>query len=174
MFGLHFAREPGVLDAFSKLWGTKELLASFDGFNFTLPQNTKPTGTQPWPHVDQSPKRKGMQCVQGIINLAPNGPKDGGLLCMKGSQNITEEFFETHPEVMERGTWGSADWFGFNEDEVKWFADRGCETVKVCAGPGDLILWDGRTVHFNCIPETRNIRSVICKWKDPELYIRAD
>lgn len=104
-----------------------------------------------------------MQCVQGIINLAPNGPEDGGLLCMKGSQKFNEEFFKTHPEVVERGTWGSADWFGFDENEVKWFADKGCEIVKVCADPGDLILWDSRTMHFNCVPKTQNVRSVICE-----------
>lgn len=82
---------------------------------------------------------------------------------MKGSQKFNEEFFKTHPEVVERGTWGSADWFGFDENEVKWFADKGCEIVKVCADPGDLILWDSRTMHFNCVPKTQNVRSVICE-----------
>ncbi|KAL1306883.1 hypothetical protein AAFC00_005530 [Neodothiora populina] len=167
-------QEPGVLEAFAKVWGTDELLVSFDGFNFTLPTGTALPQTQPWPHVDQSPKRKGMQCVQGIINLAPNGPDDGGLLCMKGSQKINEEFFKTHPEVVERATWGSADWFGFDENEVKWFTDRGSKLVKICADPGDLILWDSRTMHHNCVPTTQNVRSVIYACYTPATFAHPD
>jgi hypothetical protein len=32
---------------------------------------------------------------------------------------------------------------------MQWFYDRGCELIKVCADPGDLILWDSSfVVHF--------------------------
>lgn len=58
-----------------------------------------------------------------------------------------------------------ADWFGFEKEEVRWFLDRGCEVLKVCAEPGDLILWDSRTVHYNCLPESDNVRSVLCKFE---------
>ncbi|KAL2839418.1 hypothetical protein BJY01DRAFT_257758 [Aspergillus pseudoustus] len=153
--------EPGVLDAFAKLWGTDKLLASFDGINFTLPADTPLPQTQPWPHIDQNPQREGMQCVQGILNFAPNGPKDGGLLVMKGSTKLMPEFFKTHSKVIGRQTWGPTDWFGFEKDELKWFEDRGCEIHKVCADPGDVILWDSRTMHFNCVPTSQNIRSLV-------------
>ena len=127
--------EPTVIDAFAKLWGTDELLVSFDGMNLTLPtKDLQPT--TPWPHVDQNPNRKGMQCVQGILNLAPNGPDDGGLVVLKGSHNENETFFKLHPETKGAGTWGSMDWHGFDEDEVAWFKNRGCEEIKVCADPG--------------------------------------
>lgn len=102
-----------------------------------------------------------MQCVQGILNLAPNGPTDGGLMVMKGSSVLNEEFFASHTN--ERKTWGPTDWFGFTPDEVQWFADRGCELIKVCADPGDLILWDSRTVHYNVLPESEAVRSVLCE-----------
>lgn len=46
---------------------------------------------------------------------------------------------------------------------MRWFLDRGCEAVKVCADPGDLVLWDSRTVHYNCLPESEAVRSVLCK-----------
>ena len=121
--------------------------------------NLKPS--EPWPHVDQSPNRKGMQCVQGILNFKPNGPKDGGLIVAKGSHKLNEQFFKMHPEVRERPTWGPADWFGFSDEEVSWFTERGCEMVKVCAEPGDLILWDSRTMHHNTVPETQNVRAVM-------------
>jgi hypothetical protein len=129
------ASEPAIIDAFETLWGTRELLVSFDGMNLTLPSTDLKPST-PWPHVDQNPNRKGMQCVQGILNLAPNGPDDGGLVVLKGSHNANETFFKLHPETAGAGTWGSVDWHGFNEDEVEWFKKRGCEEIKVCAEPG--------------------------------------
>lgn len=156
-------REPTIIDAFAKLWQTQELLVSFDGVNLTLPTKDREP-VKAWPHVDQSPLRRGLQCVQGILNLTTNGPKDGGLIVLKGSSALNESFFKTHDT--ERETWGPADWFGFTPEEVDWFKDRGCTAVKVCAEPGDLILWDSRTVHYNCLPESDAVRSVLCKKSD--------
>ena len=154
--------EPGVVNAFSTLFGTEKLLSSYDGINFTLPSSSlKPAGR--WPHIDQNPRKKGLVCAQGVINFTPSGENDGGLIVMKGSHKLVEEFFATFPHVVGRKTWGPGDWFGFEEDEVKWFADRGCETVKVCTEPGDLIIWDSRTVHFNCVPDSNQLRSAICE-----------
>lgn len=50
--------EPGVVDVFSKLWETNELIVAFDGFNISFP-NRKDTQWSPWPHCDQSPNRRG-------------------------------------------------------------------------------------------------------------------
>ncbi|KAK7905431.1 hypothetical protein LTR67_000153 [Exophiala xenobiotica] len=152
--------EPGVIDAFAKLWGTDELLVSFDGINFTLPTPT-PAPSQPWPHIDQSPKRKGLVCAQGIINFAPNGPEDGGLVVLRGSHNLTEEFFQKHPETSGKRTWGTEDYWSFSTEEVDWFKEAGCEVVKVCADPGDLIIWDSRTIHYNKLPESQQVRSIV-------------
>lgn len=164
---IDLTREDGVIEAFAKLWGTDKLLVSFDGMNFTLPSGTTLPQTQPWPHIDQSPLREGMQCVQGILNFAPNGPQDGGLLVMKGSTKLMPEFFKTHSGTIGRETWGPSDWFGFDEGEVKWFEERGCEIHKVTAEAGDLILWDSRTMHFNCVPSTQNVRAVVCEYSSP-------
>jgi hypothetical protein len=57
-----------VLAAFEKIWGTKELIVSYDTINLTLPNASEMGGSKPWPHVDQAPERKGLACVQGIIN----------------------------------------------------------------------------------------------------------
>jgi hypothetical protein len=35
-----------------------------------------------------------MQCVQGLVNLAPNGPDDGGLIVMEGSTKLLDEYFK--------------------------------------------------------------------------------
>jgi ectoine hydroxylase-related dioxygenase (phytanoyl-CoA dioxygenase family) len=159
------SREPKLIEAFSKLWGTDKLLVSFDGMNLTLPTASR-ASNQPWPHVDQSPSRVGLQCVQGILNFAPNGPEDGGLIVLKGSHSLNKEFFQKH-DVLDRKTWGPDDWFGFEQQEIKWFEDRGCDVLKVCANPGDLILWDSRTVHYNALPESQNPRALICMSYSP-------
>ncbi|CAK7220273.1 hypothetical protein SCUCBS95973_004103 [Sporothrix curviconia] len=153
-------KEPGVVGAYSKLWGTDNLLVSFDGMNMTIPQEKLPQ-TEPWPHIDQNPRREGLVCAQGIINFAPNGPRDGGLIVVKGSHRKVGDFFRKNPSIIDRVTWGPKEWFGFSSEEVAWFQDQGCEVVKVCAGPGDLIIWDSRTIHYNALPETDQIRSIV-------------
>ncbi|KAI9661857.1 MAG: hypothetical protein M1821_009096 [Bathelium mastoideum] len=154
--------EPGVQKAFSDLWDTDELLVSFDGMNVTLPRQKDLTWS-PWPHCDQNPRKKGLHCVQGLLNYAPNGPKDGGLLLMKGSSKLYDEFFQetramakhedAPPDELE-----FRDLFIFTEQDVKWFEDHGCELIKTCLEPGDLVLWDSRTMHYACWPEGQQIR----------------
>lgn len=53
----HARTEPGVVDIFEKLWGTNELLCSFDGLNVSLPRR-KDLKWSPWPHTDQNQRRK--------------------------------------------------------------------------------------------------------------------
>jgi hypothetical protein len=157
--------EPGVVNAFSKIWGTSDLLVSFDGINMTLPL---PSLTRPksgrWPHQDQDPRIRGFQCAQGIINLIDNGPQDGGLVVMKGSHKLNDDFFKTH-SMEKKERWGKVpdDWHGFDDDEIAWFEERGCELIKVEAAAGDLIVWDSRTVHYNVLPEADTTRAVICE-----------
>lgn len=103
-----------------------------------------------------------MQCVQGILNFATNGPKDGGLIVLKGSSKLNEQFFKAH-SVQGRKTWGPSDWFGFEQEEVDWFLERSWEVLKVCAEPGDLIVWDSRTVHWNVLPDSQVTRAAMCK-----------
>lgn len=90
---------------------------------------------------------------------------------LKGSHRLTESYFESHEK--DQKTWGSTDWFGFNQEQVNWFKERGCEEVKVCAGPGDLIVWDSRTVHYNVVPEGDQTRALVCKYM-PEFEPTGD
>ena len=150
-----------MLEAFAKIWGTDELLVSFDGMNVTLPGIDKPA-LKPWPHVDQSPLRRGLHCVQGIINLSPVGPEDGSLMVVPRSNTVIEKFFDTQTDL---STWERKDWRSFDEDEMQWFvgAPHGLRPVKVLAEPGDLILWDSRTIHWGREPSSHSetVRSVI-------------
>lgn len=153
--------EPAVLDIFEKLWDTKELITSFDGLNVFPPR--KDLKFSPWPHCDQNPERKGMQAVQGLINFAPNGPKDGGLMLMKGSAKLFDEFFAHKREQADHEDAPPPeikfmDLFIFSEKDVKWFESKGCELVKMNMEPGDFVLWDSRTMHYATFPEGQQIR----------------
>ncbi|EUC42417.1 hypothetical protein COCMIDRAFT_103571 [Bipolaris oryzae ATCC 44560] len=156
--------EPKVVDVFTKLWGTDELLCSFDGMNITLPRQ-KDLNWSPWPHCDQNENRKGMQCVQGLLNFQPNGPKDGGLILMKGSSKLFDEFFSEKREQDEHEDKPPPeeemrDLFIFKEEDVKWFESKGCTLQKMNLDPGDLVLWDSRTMHYAAHPQGDLIRHV--------------
>ena len=147
--------EPGVLSAFATLWGTEELLVSFDSLNITFPNRTDVPQKLPWEHIDQSPLRRGKCCVQGIINLSTSGPEDGGLLVYPGSHLLTREFFDTQTD---KSMWESLDYYHFPAEQLEWFADKGIKSVKVCAEPGDLLLWDSRTIHYGAEPSEKGTR----------------
>ncbi|WWD03167.1 hypothetical protein V865_001214 [Kwoniella europaea PYCC6329] len=144
--------EDGVIDAFAKVWGTDELITSFDGGSIMLPNRVDVMDSGKWEHMDQSHYRRGFYCCQGLVNLNNNGPDDGGLMVLEGSSKLVEEYFDTHGRNSYK-SWGPFDWFGFTEEQQQWFFDRGCKWVKVCAEPGDLILWDSRTMHYNVRPK---------------------
>ncbi|WRT66049.1 uncharacterized protein IL334_003001 [Kwoniella shivajii] len=148
--------EAGLIDAFAKIWGTDELLVSFDGINITLPLPAEELSGQrsrPWPHVDQSPNRQYKHCIQGIMNLEENGPHDGGLKVLEGSIQHYNEFFDAFKHDMPPEGWTWRDAHFYTDEHLQWFFDRGCKWVKVEAGPGDLILWDSRTVHYGALAQ---------------------
>lgn len=122
------------------------------------------------------------ELYQGIANLGLNGPDDGGLVVMKGSHLLHERHFAEQGGWRPEGDKGEKEnSYLFSDDEWEWFKKAGCETVKVCANPGDLIrecrlpltllssaagtrltptppVWDSRTVHWNQSPTGGNWR----------------
>jgi hypothetical protein len=44
--------------------------------------------------MDQSPLKPQLASIQGILNLLPNGPKDGGLTVVTGSTKYFKEIWE--------------------------------------------------------------------------------
>ncbi|KAH7007692.1 phytanoyl-CoA dioxygenase [Ilyonectria destructans] len=152
--------EPGVLDAFSKIWGSDELLVSFDSLNITFPNRKDVGRLKAWEHVDQSPLRRGLHCIQGIINLSMAGPNDGGLVVYPGSHLLHDKWLDSQAD---RSKWTCKDIYLLNKDELAWFKGQGLNPHKVCADIGDLIVWDSRTIHYGAEPaETSStIRTVI-------------
>lgn len=60
-----------VIGVFEKIWGTNELLTSFDAIGILRPVEmvSDLEHTSSWFHTDQSPKKEGLHCVQGVLNL---------------------------------------------------------------------------------------------------------
>ncbi|OTB01412.1 hypothetical protein M426DRAFT_266337 [Hypoxylon sp. CI-4A] len=151
-------QEPGVVDAFAKVWGTKDLIVSFDSLNVTLPNLKK--ARAPWPHIDQAPRKRGLHCVQGIINLSHAGPEDGSLVVIPGSHKYVEQFFDENTNPAD---WEWRDNRYFSDADMEVFRARGLAPKKVLAEPGDLILWDSRTIHWGGEPSAKSdtVRIVI-------------
>ncbi|KAF6823148.1 hypothetical protein CPLU01_11583 [Colletotrichum plurivorum] len=123
-------QEPGVVSAFAKVYDTEDLIVSFDAVNMAFPN------------------RK-----DGLVNLLPNGEKDGGLIVCKGAHLLSEEFHEKFRDEPDRVWAWTKEWYGFTDSGMRWLQQKGCQWEKVDAEPGDLILWDSRTPHYNLSPE---------------------
>ncbi|GFZ46771.1 hypothetical protein JCM24511_03991 [Saitozyma sp. JCM 24511] len=137
--------EPSLVEKFEQIWGTKELLVSYDGLNMSIPDKTREASDpalKPWPHVDQSPYRHNLQCVQGILNLLPNGPEDGGLMVLQGSNALYTELWQHFDHKKPAEGWNKWEMQPLDDEMVDWLISKGCKWVKVCPNPGDLMLWD--------------------------------
>lgn len=64
------------MQVFEGLWGTNELLSSFDSINILKPGQHE-SSTDGWLHVDQAPLRKGVACIQGLVNMVDVSPETG-------------------------------------------------------------------------------------------------
>lgn len=132
---------------FARIWqcAPEDLLCSFDGGCFLpcIPKGIlENTAFKNWIHIDQPRIHTNFCSVQGIVNFEENGPEDGGLVLVEGSQTIFKEYMDKHPS--EGITWGPSDM----KDPL--LAQR--NLIKICAPPGHIILFDSRTHHSNIHP----------------------
>lgn len=154
-------QEQGVRDrCICQIWGTDELLVSFDAMNLTFPNRKDAPRRPPWEHIDQSPIRCDAHCIQGIMVLSPSGPGDGGLFVFPGSHKLNDEFFDSRTD---RKLWlPMQDVHVLKKEELEWFSERGVNPHKICAEVGDLILWDSRTIHSEANRQRKAIKSELC------------
>lgn len=91
--------------------------------------------------MDQNPRKYDrFELYQGIANLAPNGPDDGGLVVLKGSHLLHEEHFASIGGFrQEQDTGEKENGYRFIPSDMDWYKSKDCQVVKICAGEGDLI-----------------------------------
>ncbi|KAJ5128232.1 hypothetical protein N7526_006398 [Penicillium atrosanguineum] len=148
--------EPGVVAAFEKIYDDEDLIVSFDAINFQFPNRTDIAPNKPWPHQDQDPEKHGFRCMQGLVNTLPNGPEDGGLIVCRGGHLLSEQFHKEMADEERIPAW-TPEWYGFTERGQK----PRMHLEKVCAEPGDLLLWDSRTPHYNLSPKNDQPRFAV-------------
>ena len=78
---------------FSQLYGTNNLLCSFDGINISTPKKENKN----WLHVDTMRNDMINRCYQSVVNLLPNGPNNGGLCLVSGSHIKLQQYYDNNP-----------------------------------------------------------------------------
>jgi len=141
----HVRLLPQVRAAFAAIWGTDDLLVSFDGGNVFRPWRYNPSWLTDggWYHVDQNatkPGSSGRVCVQGLVTLTSINASTGGLVVVPRSHIDHEELCKRNPYAKDAGDFVPVS----HADPV---FENGA--FLLCAEAGDLLLWDSRTVHCN-------------------------
>ena len=91
-------------------------------------------------HLDQNPITKpNLETVQGMVPLRPVTAATGGLAVIPESHTT-----QVHNALIKRNYFGRDDWCPLSRGDPFQNPDVCC---LLLADPGDLILWDSRTVH---------------------------
>jgi len=139
-------REAMADRVFEKIYGTKELHCSKDGFTLQRPTERE-LGQSPNDHYDQGFSSRGLQCIQGSVALTDQEHDDGCFLCWPGSHRL-------HDEIMDwRGPKrGREDFVIIDDREREWLQSQGYEPKRVPVNRGDVILWRSDLVHKGAPP----------------------
>jgi len=147
----HIRGLPRLRRAFSLVFGTEELITSFDGASVFRPYGHDPSWRSkgPWYHVDQGGlMHSGFRSVQGLVTLTEVSAETGGFVCVPGS-HLFHDTFLARPENHADGRIiiGS-------EDPLlgQWSQEHGSGPILVPLRAGDAVLWDSRTVHCSTHP----------------------
>jgi len=140
-----------VQRVYQKIWSTDEVITSFDGFCIHRPWEYRSewrTKEGSWYHLDQNGLAKPNKiCVQGFLNFYASGETDGGLVVVPKSHTVFNKIFENRPKWKDRG-----DFVPLYGERSVWDSEvkaAKLSAIKVCAQPGDFVLWDSRVIHCN-------------------------
>ena len=138
-----------IIDVFSSLYGTKDLLVSFDGLSFSCPPEVTNLGWQrdKWFHCDQSFTKSEDCCIQGYVNGFDANEKDSSLCVLLGSNHYHQEYRNTF-NINDK-----EDWYKF--DNVDFYLNKGCYEHRLITKKGDLVLWNSKTIHYGGAPIKR-------------------
>ena len=130
---------PAVQQIYKDIWGTDELVTSFDGSCYMPSGLKKADSKQGWTHVDQCPNNSDRHmCYQGYVSLTSN--KERTIRVYEGSHLLYNEYCRS------RGLSGTKNWIKIEPD----YLESVKSLKKVLHVPaGSLVLWDSRTFHQN-------------------------
>jgi hypothetical protein len=147
---------PATRALFARVFGTSDLLVSFDAASVHLPRPGKGYFRKSWIHTDAGPgnahlETEDAQCVQAQVVLNTARECDGTLLVYDGSHKLWQAYFDKFPPPSAAE--GRKDWQRINEEDpaqVEFFS--GCAKVRVAAPAGSVVLWYSRTFHCGAEP----------------------
>jgi len=163
-------RSPNVRQAFFELWETNALLVSMDCV--IARRAFAEAGTEGL-HLDQNPFSKPYkECVQGMVPLLAVTPATGGLEVVPGSHDGEKKKRqkECRADLEDQVGGHLEDWCMLGTNQVPsdeciapFLTEKGKQLAKqleeeallLCAEPGDLILFDSRTVHGGRVPDNQ-------------------
>ena len=134
---------PQILKIFEELWGTNELIASFDGCCYMKEDNYYDSY---WTHVDQSPLNTEFRCFQALISLTDNIDKT--LMVYDKSHLLFKDYVKEY-DLKEDKNFNI-----INRDYIT----KNCLLQKkiLSVKKGSLIIWDSRLFHQNQCGEINN------------------
>ena len=161
-------REKLAARVFEKVYGTRQLHSSKEGFTFHRPTSDgrhpsdgrqsfvcgKPSSTS-GEHFDQGHAEVGLQFIQSSTCLIDQAESDASFLCWPGSHKWHQR--------LTKGTWrGRSHWVPLTDDELGTLTAEGLAPRRVPVRAGDVILWRSDLIHSAAPPlgPSPNFRAV--------------
>lgn len=143
-----------VKKVFEEIYGTKDLVSSFDSISVTRRSKTfKYKSVSDWMakayvksikgysdklHVDQTSNSLA-RCIQSGLAFIDQDTEDHVFTCVPKSHSI-------HEEVLG-GKLDASEWRVMGEREIELFKQHHMYPVRVPLKAGDVVMWDSRTAH---------------------------
>ncbi|EOD39882.1 hypothetical protein EMIHUDRAFT_108856 [Emiliania huxleyi CCMP1516] len=163
----HVRTRPRLLQMFALVWGTDDLLTSFEAFSLLPPREAEAGWSlaESWFHTDQNGRsRPGLQTVQSFTSLWPQDERSGAFVVVpRGAFVVVPQSHARH-EALTRRVYAARP--GTSDEQQFLMVPSGdrllatphpphlvrCGAWRDAVGAGDAVLWDSRTVHCNTPP----------------------
>lgn len=151
-------REMFAERVFERLYGTRALHCSKDGFTLQRPTRTELKRT-PNDHFDQGASMQGLHCVQGSVALTDQEENDGCFLVWPGSHQWRETLL-AQPKYSKKSR---DDFIIIDESDKETLFAAGIAPLRVPVNRGDVILWRSDVCHCGAPPlgVRDNFRAVV-------------
>lgn len=157
-----------IVNIFAKLWNCEkeDLLVSFDGLSFHMPPEITGEGwykNNGWLHTDISYTRSDEKSIQSWITANDVNNGDATLTVLESSHLYHKEFGE-HFGITDKSDWYVIDKNKDNDEEMKFYKDKGCVQKYIKCPKGSMVFWKSQTIHSGIeaikTREKENIRCV--------------
>lgn len=120
-----------IMDIYKRLFDTKELCVSMDGFSLFVSSDQK---TGKWLHTDQNPMDE-TYSIQGAYNMLSVNEDSAGFVVVPGSHKI-------YKPITHNG-------FSMYNDDKQGFEELEEKAVKLLIPKNCFVLWNSKTLHAN-------------------------